>query len=142
MNSKFETNLIAIDQIPALANSILQFAKEERLFVFIGQMGSGKTTLIKELCKQLGSNDNFSSPTYSIVNEYLKVGEEKIFHLDLYRLNSIEEALDLGIEDYISGEHYCFIEWPELIAPLLPVGLIKVEIKQKDNTRFITVTNS
>ena len=103
-------------------------------------MGTGKTTLIKEICRQLGSTDNFSSPTYSIVNEYLIGGSnQKIYHIDLYRLKNIEEALAIGIEEYISGDSYCFIEWPGLIEQLLPPNTVKVDIKFENNMREISI---
>lgn len=110
------------------------------MFAFHGEMGSGKTTIIKQLCILLGSHDNFSSPSYSIVNEYLVEGTtEKIYHIDLYRLKNIDEALAIGIEEYITGESYCFIEWPELIEALLPTDVINVSIKPEDNVREISI---
>ena len=118
----------------------MAFAEERKVFAFHGQMGTGKTTIIKQLCRQLGSHDNFSSPSYSIVNEYLiEPAAGKIYHIDLYRLKDLEEALAIGIEDYISGEHYCFIEWPELIEALLPADVVNVEITQQDDMREISI---
>jgi len=103
-------------------------------------MGAGKTTLIKELCKALGSSDQFSSPTYSVVNEYKIPSKDlSIYHIDLYRLNEIGEALDIGIEEYINENDYCFIEWPELIEPLLPKHCVHVEIKSNENKREIAI---
>lgn len=101
-------------------------------------MGAGKTTLIKELCKQLGSEDNFSSPTYSIVNEYTSP-KGKLYHMDCYRLKSMEEALNIGIEDYLNGEHYCFVEWPELIEQFLPADVIKISIRTTENIRNVSI---
>jgi len=135
----------SIEQLPDVAKRILQFANQviqgaNCVFAFYGEMGAGKTTLIKEMCRQLGSSDNFSSPTYSIVNEYqIGENESKIYHIDLYRLKNIDEALAIGIEEYINGESYCFIEWPQLIEQLLPVNTVKVEIKFEDNTREISI---
>ena len=117
----FEQTISSLTELPELSNAILQFSEGRKVFAFHGEMGSGKTTIIKQLCSQLGSQDNFSSPSYSIVNEYLIEGSrEKIYHIDLYRLKNLEEALAIGIEDYITGESYCFIEWPDLIESLLP----------------------
>lgn len=88
----------------------------------------------------LGSNDNFSSPSYSIVNEYLIDGSSrKIYHIDLYRLKNVDEALAIGIEDYISGNNYCFIEWPGIIENLLPEDVINVSITHHDNMREISI---
>lgn len=123
-----------------VAASILKFAEGRKVFVFEGEMGSGKTTLIKELCRLLGSEDNFSSPTYSVVNEYLKQSTgEPIYHMDLYRLNKLQEALDIGVMEYITGSNYCFIEWPELIEELLPAEIVRVCIKTEDNIRNVSI---
>lgn len=126
-------------ELPELARSILEFAENRKVFALYAQMGAGKTTLIKELCRQLGSSDNFSSPTYSIANEYQTTDGRKIYHLDLYRLNNLEEAHSIGIEDYIGGNNYCFVEWPELIETLLPVSTIKLEIKADEAIRHISL---
>ncbi len=142
---KLQISDTTIEQLADIATRILQFAAtdtptQNRVFAFKGEMGTGKTTLIKEICHQLGSTDNFSSPTYSIVNEYLITGsDEKIYHIDLYRLKNIEEALAIGIEEYISGDNYCFIEWPRLIEQLLPPNTVKVDIKFEDNMREISI---
>ncbi len=89
-----------------------------KTILFYGEMGSGKTTLIKSVVKTLGSNDEVSSPTFSIVNEY-QLNRDKIYHFDLYRVKDIEEALNFGIEDYLYSNHWILIEWPEIIEPLL-----------------------
>ncbi|MEM6723375.1 MAG: tRNA (adenosine(37)-N6)-threonylcarbamoyltransferase complex ATPase subunit type 1 TsaE, partial [Bacteroidota bacterium] len=107
-----------IDQMQAAADQILETCKSEKKFAFYGDLGAGKTTLIQRICQQLNSTDNVSSPTFSLVNEY-DYPDGMIFHMDLYRLNSIEEALDIGIEGYLDSGHYCFIEWPAVILPLL-----------------------
>ena len=84
-------------------------------FIFIGDMGVGKTTLIKELSLQLGVNDTITSPTFSIINEYNSLKDLKVYHFDLYRIKDENEALDFGIEEYLYSDDYCFIEWPERI---------------------------
>lgn len=138
----FEQIITSTNEISELCKAILQFAEGKKVFAFHGQMGTGKTTIIKQLCNQLGSTDNFSSPSYSIVNEYLIEGSrEKIYHIDLYRLKDIDEALSIGIEDYIAGDSYCFIEWPELIAPLLPTDVVNVSITQHGDMRKISIFN-
>jgi tRNA threonylcarbamoyladenosine biosynthesis protein TsaE len=130
----------SLADLPSIAKQILQLYPQQKIFVFYAEMGAGKTTLIKSICKELGSADQFSSPTYSIVNEYKITNQTaSIFHIDLYRLNDLSEALDIGIEDYISGKDYCFIEWPELIKPLLPEKYVQVEIKTKENYREIAI---
>ena len=114
-------------------------SSSSKIVAFFGKMGAGKTSLIKELCSELGTKDIVNSPTFSIVNIY-DTESEKIYHFDCYRLNSITEALDLGIEDYFYSNHYCFIEWPENIETILPNDIIKITIEHSiDNTRKVTV---
>ena len=132
-----EISVLSVEELPNVARSILKFAENKKVFALYGDMGAGKTTLIKEICKQLGSTDNFSSPTYSIVNEY--TAKEKIYHIDLYRLKNFDEALAIGIEEYISGESYCFIEWPELIERILPGDIVKIEMKPDGNLRNLSI---
>ena len=135
-----ETSISDIKQLPIVAKDILNFAGTKKVFAFYADMGAGKTTLIKEICKQLGSTDNFSSPTYSIVNEYsLQNHTSKIFHIDCYRLKNFEEALSVGMEEYVSGQNYCFIEWPELVETLLPDDVIKISIRTDENVRNVSI---
>jgi tRNA threonylcarbamoyladenosine biosynthesis protein TsaE len=119
------------------SQKLLSFAKDIKVFVFEAEMGAGKTTLIKQLCKVLGSKDSFSSPTYSIVNEYKYPGG-KIFHFDFYRVRDIEELFDLGLEDYIGSGNYCFIEWPQLSTPFLPASYLTIIIKLNKNNRYLS----
>lgn len=122
-----------------IAQQILDFAKEERIFLFYGEMGAGKTTLIKALCQQLSVEGFVSSPTFSIVNEYAgKNG--RVYHFDFYRLKTQTEALDMGYEEYFYSGDYCFIEWPEKIPDLLPENYISISIsEQADRSRKITL---
>jgi tRNA threonylcarbamoyladenosine biosynthesis protein TsaE len=99
-----------------------------RIFAFYGQMGTGKTTFIKAICHELGVTDIVQSPTFSIINEYKTVKGEPVFHFDFYRIKKLEEVFDIGYEDYIYSGSYCFLEWPELIASLLPEDVIPVRI--------------
>jgi len=134
-----EWSITSLEELPELGKAILQFSSG-KVFAFHGEMGSGKTTIIKQICKELGSKDSFSSPSYSIVNEYLiEKGGDKIYHIDLYRVKNLEEAITIGIEEYIGGQHYCFIEWPELVLDLLPDDVINVSIKHENNMREITI---
>lgn len=111
----------------------------------VGDLGSGKTTLIQSLCKKLGVNDNISSPTFSIINEY-KGQNGHLYHIDLYRLKDFHEALDIGIEDYLFSGNICFIEWPQLIIDLLPTPYLKIEIENLGNftrtLRAYTITST
>lgn len=110
------------------AEALLAFAGDEKIFLFYGPMGAGKTTFISTLCRLLGSEDEAGSPTFSIVNEYAYDGG-LIYHFDFYRLNSEIEALDFGIEEYLYSKEFCFLEWPEKIASLLPEHYVKVQIR-------------
>jgi len=106
-----------IDQVETVAKQLITSATS-RTLLFYGDMGVGKTTLIKALVKALGSLDNVSSPTFSIVNEY-EMNDEKIYHFDLYRINDLEEAYNFGIEDYLDSKNWVIIEWPQIIEPIL-----------------------
>ena len=110
-----------------------------QLFAFYGQMGAGKTTLIKAICQQLGVTEEANSPTFAIVNEY-ESQKGAIYHFDFYRINRPEEALDFGLFDYFDSGNICLMEWPECIEPLLPDDTIKIQISViDDNTRKITI---
>ena len=125
-------------QLNSVAQQLIQL--NQKIMLFSGEMGSGKTTLIKQICAQLGSTDNFSSPTYQLVNEYI-YPQGKIFHFDLYRLKSINELLDIGFEDYIFSNNYCFIEWPALAEQFLKSNFIKINILVQQNSRYLSATS-
>lgn len=129
-------------ELPSAAKKLLEAFPDKKIFAFYGQMGAGKTTLIKSLCEVMGVNNTVSSPTFSIVNEYLSEKGEKIFHFDFYRINSEAEAYDMGYEDYFYSNAYCFIEWPEKISELLPPDFVKVNITVKDEIRTISANNN
>jgi tRNA threonylcarbamoyladenosine biosynthesis protein TsaE len=109
----------SLDQIDWAAQKVLA-ANPEKVILFNGEMGAGKTTLIKALCRTLGISDVTSSPTFSLVNEYVSGNGETVYHFDVYRLKHETEALDMGIEEYLYSGHYCFIEWAEKIPNLIP----------------------
>ena len=129
------------------ATDILEICGDRRVFAFNGNMGAGKTTFIKELCEAMGTEDIVNSPTFAIVNVYevnphslpdeLKVESLKfkgeIYHFDCYRIKDIREAMDMGTEEYLYSGNYCFIEWAEMIEPLLPDDLVTVEIEVMEN---------
>lgn len=127
-----------IDQLPAVAEALLGEFPGERFYAFFGKMGVGKTTLIKELCRQLGVEDNVSSPTFAIVNEYSDRVGEPVYHFDFYRLKSIAEAYDIGYEEYFYSGSWCFTEWTEKIEPLLPEHYVRVDIEEREGTRIFT----
>jgi tRNA threonylcarbamoyladenosine biosynthesis protein TsaE len=128
----------SINELKDAAKQLIEFGDKEKIFLFYGDMGAGKTTLIKSLCESLGVRESVTSPTFSIVNEYEREGT-RIFHFDFYRLKNQSEALDMGYEEYFYSGNYCFIEWPEKIADLLPPHYIRVSIQVLDsNERLLT----
>ena len=137
MKSSFN-KIITEKDLPEVAQTLLERAGQRKIFTLAGDLGAGKTTLIRTVCSLLGvPSSEINSPTYGLVNEY--AGDTKIYHLDLYRLNRLEEALDIGIEDILYSGHFCFIEWPELIEPVLPddTVTIKLEIEQETTRKII-----
>jgi tRNA threonylcarbamoyladenosine biosynthesis protein TsaE len=124
-------------EIPAAVRKILKHSGAGRIFAFNGSMGAGKTTIIKALCRELGADDIAVSPTFTIINEYRREGQPPLYHIDLYRMKKTEEAFDIGIEEYLGGSSYCFIEWPDLINDILPEGSIHVDIIAGENEERI-----
>lgn len=128
-----------LQEIPDAIRWILNASNGEKVLAFIGEMGAGKTTLISEFCRQLGSNDRISSPTFSIVNEYLDGYGNPIYHFDFYRIKNIKEAAQIGFDEYLESGNFCFIEWPQLVKELLPDNCIWIEIKEiEDQKRQIS----
>jgi tRNA threonylcarbamoyladenosine biosynthesis protein TsaE len=122
------------------AKRLLDFSGAQKMFVFYGDMGAGKTTFIKALCAQLGVKETVSSPTFSIVNEYEGDGQ-RIYHFDFYRIKSIQEAYDIGYEEYFYSGDICLVEWPEKIEELLPEHYIKIRITTVDpEKRVLTIS--
>ena len=128
-----------LSELRETAQWVLQHSKS-KILLFFGPMGSGKTTLIKEIAKLLGVDDVTSSPTFSLVNEYQSDREGQLFHFDFYRIEDEEEAYDMGIEEYLDSGAWCFMEWPDKVQNLLPLEsvVIKLTINQ-DNTRTIEI---
>lgn len=122
----------SLDQLNSIAKEIVANAKH-KILLFNGEMGVGKTTLIKELCTVLGVQNIVSSPTFSLVNEYLTDKDETLYHFDFYRINDEEEAYDIGIEEYLYSDNWCLIEWPENVKNLLPLETVEVKITLLDN---------
>lgn len=122
----------SLQNLSDIASEIIASAKNKTL-LFYGQMGVGKTTLIKEICKKLEVTDTISSPTFSLVNEYQTLKNEKVFHFDFYRITNEEEALDMGIEEYFDQNDWCLIEWPENIENLLPIDAVQIYLKSLNN---------
>jgi tRNA threonylcarbamoyladenosine biosynthesis protein TsaE len=116
------------NELPGAAQALLNAYPESRVFAFYGQMGAGKTTFIKAICRELGVSDIVQSPSFAIINEYKPVSGGSVFHFDFYRIKKVEEAFDIGYEDYLYSGNYCLIEWPELIDGLLPEETVKVTI--------------
>jgi tRNA threonylcarbamoyladenosine biosynthesis protein TsaE len=117
-----------LQDLKEAAHQLLSFAGEEKIFIFEGGMGAGKTTFIKEICLALDIADLVSSPTFSIVNEYITATKEAVYHFDFYRIKDLQEAYDIGYEEYFYSGQICLIEWPEKIESLLPESYIKVKI--------------
>jgi tRNA threonylcarbamoyladenosine biosynthesis protein TsaE len=131
-------SISSLSELPATAQALLSFAGSQKIFLFYGDMGAGKTTFIKALCEQLGVKEAVTSPTFSIVNEY-EGTTAQVYHFDFYRLKNQEEALDMGYEEYFYSDNYCLIEWPEKIPDLLPDHYIKVSIQlQEQQSRQFT----
>jgi tRNA threonylcarbamoyladenosine biosynthesis protein TsaE len=132
----------SLDKIDDAAMEFIRVMGNNTVFAFRGAMGAGKTTFIKAICETLGVDDVINSPTFAIVNEYRSDSGELIYHFDFYRINKIEEVYDFGYEDYFYSGSLCFIEWPELVEPLLPKDTVNVSIiVEEDGSRTVTISN-
>jgi tRNA threonylcarbamoyladenosine biosynthesis protein TsaE len=139
MDEPAEIVVDSLQGLTAAAREVLALA-DSRIFLVTGEMGAGKTTFIKSLCEALGSRDHFSSPTYSIVNEYAYPGG-KIFHFDLYRIEHSSELLDLGIDEYLAGGEYCFFEWPEKVGEFHSGKVVEIKIRVSHDKRYIRASH-
>ena len=133
----FRFNLEQIDQ----AVDFLEEHLKTRIVCFDGPMGAGKTTLISELCRKWGVVDSISSPTFSIVNQYISPNKGGIYHFDFYRLKNIDEALDIGTDEHLDSSNFCLIEWGELIHPILPLHTNVCLSINNDQSRTINVSS-
>lgn len=128
----------SLDEISKAAAEFKAAIGDHKVIAFHGEMGAGKTTFIKALCKEFGVTDNVSSPTFAIINEYLTPDKSTIYHFDLYRLETIADLQNIGAEDYFYSGRLCLIEWPEIAKPLLPGNVLDVTISvAEDKTRCI-----
>ena len=134
----FTEKASSLKDLDNIAKLLLEKFPNQRVFAFYGKMGAGKTTFIQAICRNLGSTDNITSPTFAIINEY-NLPHSSLFHFDFYRIKNLEEAFDMGYEDYIYSGKYCLIEWPEMIESLLPENIVEVKINVlEDNLRIIS----
>jgi len=130
----------SLQDVPLVAGRLLPLMEQYPVVAFYGELGAGKTTLIAEICKQLGVSGAVTSPSFAIVNEYLTQNGRIIYHFDFYRIKDITEAYDIGYEEYFFSGNICLIEWPERIDQLLPEELLQVFIQvNPDGTRSVTV---
>ena len=115
------------------AREILKYSSDRKILAFYGSMGAGKTTIIKAICEVLGSVDIVSSPTFTLVNEYRTSDGDSLYHIDFYRIKRLEEVFDFGVEEYLTGDSYCFMEWPELVEEILPPERVNIRIDVGEN---------
>ncbi|MGM9753321.1 MAG: tRNA (adenosine(37)-N6)-threonylcarbamoyltransferase complex ATPase subunit type 1 TsaE [Candidatus Cryptobacteroides sp.] len=128
-----------LSEIRQAAREFLGLVQGHSIIAFYAPMGAGKTTFTTAICKELGVSSEVSSPTFAIVNEYRTAGEQSIFHFDFYRIRKLEEALDIGLYDYLDSGELCILEWPENIEELLPDNTLKVYITvQEDQSRLLS----
>ena len=130
----------SLENLDEVSQQIISKLDQHKVLLFYGEMGAGKTTLIKNMCKLLGVIGEVNSPTFALVNEYeIKGKKELIFHFDFYRLEDEEEAMDMGYEEYFYSDNFCFVEWPEKIPNLLPEGYLSIKIEQTDKGRIYKI---
>lgn len=137
----FKAEISSLSELNQVAEKFIEAHPADRLFAFYGKMGSGKTTFIKALCEKLQVVDWVTSPTFALINVYETEQSREIYHFDFYRIKSLEELFDLGYEEYFFSDKYCFVEWPELIEPLLPPNAVKITITEIENGSRIIESN-
>lgn len=129
----FSAKIQTIKALDEAAKNLIAEFPGQRVFALYGKMGAGKTTFIQAICRALGSTDNVTSPTFALINEYKTQLQHSVFHFDFYRIENLEEAFDLGYEDYFYSGEYCLIEWPGKIEALLPEKYVEVKIEALEN---------
>lgn len=129
-----------IRDVPEAAGELLKISEGKKVFAFYGALGSGKTTIIKAICRKLGAGDEGSSPSFTIVNEYRNTSGEAIYHIDFYRIGKQEEVFDFGLEEYLWSGAYCFMEWPEIVEDMLPPDTFRIRITVEKNGERILET--
>jgi tRNA threonylcarbamoyladenosine biosynthesis protein TsaE len=132
-----------IEDLPGIARQIFDYGKKYTIWLLKGEMGSGKTTFITALTQIIGTSDHVSSPSYSIVNEYVSKKGEKLYHFDFFRVKEIDEIFDIGFEEYIDSGNLCLIEWPELVENFLPEKhlIVHINIPDKETRIFNVIKN-
>ena len=136
---KHSITIANIEDIDRAAEDFLHEIADHKLIAFFAPMGAGKTTFTTAICKKLGVKDAICSPTFTIVNEYMTQADEPLYHFDFYRINKLQEAIEIGLYDYLDSGYLCIMEWPENIEELLPEDTLRVEIKvNSDQSRNIT----
>lgn len=138
---KKEFHIHGVEALAEVSDWLISLRDKTDVVAFYGSMGAGKTTLIKNLCHRMGVTDEVNSPTFAIVNEYATIEGESVYHFDFYRIKKLEEAYDIGFENYFYSGNLCLIEWPEMIEPLLPDHHIRVNIRlgETDDDRIIEI---
>ena len=136
-----EFHVEGVEGLAEVSDHLISQRGEADVVAFYGPMGAGKTTLIKDLCHRMGVTDEVNSPTFAIMNEYVTCEGESVYHFDFYRIKKLEEAYDIGYENYFYSGNLCLIEWPELIEPLLPERYLRVDIRlgSTDDERIIKI---
>jgi tRNA threonylcarbamoyladenosine biosynthesis protein TsaE len=126
---------VTLEKLEKVADALVRFAGDQRILAFFGEMGAGKTTFIRSLCERLGVQGPVTSPTFSIVNEYLGEHGCRVYHFDFYRLKQEQEAIEIGLEEYLESGEWCLLEWPEKVLNLLPKPRIDVRLTVNDGLR-------
>ncbi len=127
--------------LTASAKKLLNYTGDRKIIAFYGSMGAGKTTIIKAICQVLGAEDIISSPTFTLVNEYRTINGDSIYHFDFYRIKKLDEVFDFGIEEYLTSDSYCFMEWPEMVEEILPPDTVRVRITvDNDDQRILNIS--
>ena len=137
-----EFHINGVDELGQVADYLISLRNVSDIIAFYGPMGAGKTTLIKNLCHKMEVTDEVNSPTFAIVNEYVTIEGESVYHFDFYRIKKLEEVFDIGYDNYFYSGNLCLLEWPEMIDPLMPDRFIRVDIAlgETDDSRKISVS--